>query len=159
MPYDVRIEEAQARQTAVVTARLPMAQVPEWMSGAFREVFAVLGRQGVGPAGPPFAWYTMAPEAFEIEAGVPALRAIMAEGRVTPGSLPGGPVAVTTHLGPYDRLGDAVEAATRWAQVRGIDITGPHWEVYHTDPSAEPDPERWRTDVVVPLALEAERVG
>jgi len=141
MPYDVRIEEAQARQTAVVTARLPMAQVPEWMSGAFREVFAVLGRQGVGPAGPPFARYTMAPEAFEIEAGVPALR------------------AVTTHLGPYDRLGDAVEAATRWAQVRGIDITGPHWEVYHTDPSAEPDPERWRTDVVVPLALEAERVG
>lgn len=27
---------------------------------------------------------------------------------------------------------------------------GPHWEVYYTDPNVQPDPTRWRTDVVQP---------
>ena len=30
---------------------------------------------------------------------------------------------------------------------------GPHWEVYYDDPNAEPDPSRWRTDVVVPYSV------
>ena len=58
--------------------------------------------------------------------------------------LPGGLVATTMHLGPYDRLGEAHDALHRWCRENGHALAGPSWEVYgHWDD----DPERLRTDI------------
>ncbi len=72
-------------------------------------------------------------------------------GPVEPSRLPGGPTAVTTHIGRYEDLTLAYEAVHRWLGELGWSAIGPHWEVYFTDPNVEPDPSRWRTDVVVPF--------
>ena len=150
MEYSIESHVLFEQPTAVIRARLAADQVPTWMPTAFEEVFAELARQGVEPAGPPFARYVFHPGVLEVEAGVPVAEPLVAWGRVAPGTLPAGPVAVTTHVGPYEGLDKALDALTEWIDEHDGEPTGAHWENYFSDPVAEPDPEKWRTDVYLP---------
>ena len=150
MTYDVASRDLTEQTTLVVRARVPVEQVSQWLPQVYQEVFGLLARQGAQPVGPPFARYVMHPDAFEVEAGAPVVGPVTPEGRVVPGTLPGGPAAVTTHTGAYEELGGALDALTAWVAEHGAEPAGAHWEVYFSDPQAEPDPSRWRTDVVLP---------
>jgi effector-binding domain-containing protein len=55
-------------------------------------------------------------------------------------------------VGPYDTLGETYAALMRWIGEQGRVVAGPMWEVYWTDPGTEPDPARWRTEVIIPVA-------
>ncbi len=59
-------------------------------------------------------------------------------------SIPGGEVATTAHIGPYDRLGQAHQAIVQWAADHNRTLAGPNWELYGhwTD-----DVTQLRTDV------------
>ncbi len=150
MGYAVKSLELAEQPTAVVRARVPVEQISTWLPAAYGEVFEYLGARGVAPAGPPFARFTMEPDAFEVEAGAPVRQPLPAHGHVVPGTLPAGPVAVTTHIGPYDTLGQALDVLQGWVREHGAEPAGPHWEVYFSNPQEEPDPVRWRTDVLLP---------
>lgn len=154
MPYDIRSEVLPEQFTAVITGTVPFAEIGVWLPVAYDDVFAVLARQGIEPVGPPFARYDMRSDGFVMEAGAPIARPVSPEGRVIPGTLPSGPVAITTHVGPYDRLGDAVDALTAWVVAQGSTPAGAYWEIYYSDPILEPDPASWRTDVVLPMVAE-----
>jgi effector-binding domain-containing protein len=60
------------------------------------------------------------------------------------------PAAVTTHLGLYEGLEDAYKEVAAWLAEHGYRQTGPHWEVYYTDPQQQRDSSQWRTDLFVP---------
>jgi effector-binding domain-containing protein len=114
-------------------------------------VAAVLGAQGAGPAGPPFArFHRLDGQRFEIEAGFPALRPIDPTDAVQVSTLPGGPAAVTVHIGPYANMEPAYAAIDEWMRSRGFVPDGDAWEVYFSDPVSQPDPATWRTEVYAP---------
>ena len=138
------------RYTAVVRDELPADELPAWLAGVCRTVRDYLTRTGVPPIGPPFARYAFLGPVVAVEAGFPVPREIPGDGLVEPSTLPDGQAAVTVHWGPYEDLEKAYLACRHWLDSHGYEPAGPHWEVYHTDPFAEPDPARWRTDVVVP---------
>ncbi len=56
------------------------------------------------------------------------------------------------HVGPYETLDQTYGALMGWIAEQGRSVAGPMWEVYWSDPGAEPDPTRWRTEVIVPVA-------
>jgi effector-binding domain-containing protein len=69
-------------------------------------------------------------------------------GRVVPGSLPGGEVATTTHVGSYDDVAAAYSAVERWLDDQGLVPVGDPWESYLDGPEvAQP-----RTVVCFPCA-------
>lgn len=55
------------------------------------------------------------------------------------------------HVGPYDTLAETYAALMGWIGEQGRTVAGPMWEVYWTDPGTEPDPARWRTEVIIPV--------
>jgi effector-binding domain-containing protein len=139
------------QSTAVCLATLPVADIGPWLSGAYGRVAGLLGAQAAGPAGPPFARYhLLGDERFEIEAGFPSMRPVEPSDEVKASSLPGGPAAFVVHIGPYDEMGPAYEALTAWMRDRGVEPNGDKWEVYLSDPVAEPDPSTWRTEIYAP---------
>lgn len=157
MDYTIEERALTARPTAVKRFRLPIAQISEVIGPAFMETASAAGRQGHPPAGPPFARYFMtAPpaegEPVEFEAGFPVAGPITPAGEVEPGELPGGEAIATLHVGPYDAMQPAYAAIAAWMAGHGRAPGGPPWEVYLSDPQAEPDPATWRTEVVQPLA-------
>lgn len=150
LEYEVLDRVLTDRYTAVVRGELPRGALPTWLTSAFRTVHDYLRHAGIPPTGPPFARITFLGDTAAAEAGFPVPYEVAGTAGVEPSALPDGHAAVTTHLGRYEDLDQAYRACHDWLHAHGHVAAGPHWEVYYTDPNTEPDPSRWRTDMVVP---------
>jgi effector-binding domain-containing protein len=116
------------------------------------KAFPYAMRLGLAIAGRPLTRYlSTGPGLYEIEVGMPVSPAGPGEGDIQAGSLPGGPVAVAVHAGPYDQLTETYAALERWIEASGCRTGGAPWESYITDPADHPDPADWRTEVYWPL--------
>jgi effector-binding domain-containing protein len=115
---------------------------------------------GGTPAGPPYARYhEFGPERADIEFGIPVAAPVanlrpLAEcepGEVGMGELPGGPAAITLHVGAYPKLGEAYQRLQDWIPAQGQTPGGAPWESYIKDPSevAEAD---LQTELIWPVS-------
>lgn len=66
-------------------------------------------------------------------------------------TLPGGRVAVLTHLGPYETLPSAWNQLMQFLDERGLRPGSHYGEVYVTEPTPTADPATMRTDIFVSL--------
>lgn len=149
--YDITAEVRKAQVTAVSRATLTVAELGPWLGRTYAAIAGLLAARRAGPAGPPFARFHMLGDGrFDVEAGFPASRPIEGNGDVQPSELPGGQVAVTIYIGPYDQMEPAYKALASWVGEHGGELAGDAWEFYLSDPSAEPDPATWRTEIVQP---------
>jgi len=71
--------------------------------------------------------------------------------------LPAQEVAVGVLRGPYDGVGEVMEAIGRWVAEHGYRFAGPMFDVYRVSPHDDPDPAHWVTEVCQPVAPEAAR--
>jgi effector-binding domain-containing protein len=162
MSQEPRIEERAAQHYAGIQATVPMEGVSGAVDEAFPELFGWLAKTGTAPAGPPFIRFLVIDmEALlQLELGVPVAEHMTESGRIRPGVLPAGRYVVLRHTGPYDGpdgLIPANAALQQWARDHGLEFDmrdtpeGSAWgarlEHYITDPSTEPDPASWETDV------------
>jgi effector-binding domain-containing protein len=154
--YEIEAQPRQQQATAVARATLDVAEIGPWLGRVYGQAAACAQRQGAAIAGAPFARYHMLnPGRFTVEAGFPVSQPVTAEGEIEPSSLPGGRVATTVHIGPYDQMTPAYEALTRWVEEHAGRLAGDPWEVYYSDPATQPDPATWRTEVVQPYTAAA----
>lgn len=148
--YDITTCRLPRQETAVMRATMPAADLAGWLPEVYRTVAAYLERIGVDASGPPFARYVFLARDVAVEAGFAVATEVAGDGEVEPSFLPAGPAVITTHLGKYDGMGATCDAVQRWLDDHGRTTAGPHWEMYFTDSVTEPDPARWRTEIVVP---------
>jgi len=156
--YEVRMADLQEQHAAVVCGRVTMDRIADFLGGAFSEVVQVVAAQGLHPTGPPFARYRFLEEdgaqgtasgglkELDIEAGFPVSGGLAQAGRVEAAKLPGGHVATTLHVGSYDDLGAAYDAAQQFLTDEGYEVAGAPWECYLDEPEV-PEP---RTEVFMP---------
>ncbi len=150
--YDVQLKTLPSQ--TVVTMRKDTT--PEGLPEAYGEMLPATHHaiQGAGgeSAGPPFgAYHAFTPEHVDLEAGAPVVAAIEVEEPVRCYQLPELHVASLMHEGPYEGLGDAHAALQGWVSQQGHTRNGPPMEIYWTDPGAEPDTSKWRTELVQPV--------
>lgn len=146
------IRTVEAVPTLSIRLTLPIADIGRRYPALLREVWDHARRVGATPSGPPYAYYHRVDgEEADLEAGVPVAAPARGGGRVVAGTRPGGRAVCATHHGPYDTLGKTYQALRGWAEEAGHTLDTAMWESYATDPQEEPDPARWRTDVVWPL--------
>ena len=102
--------------------------------------------------GPPFTRYhSIDGDTVDIEAGFPVKKAIKDSGRIKASELPAGEVAVTWHFGPYEELEKSHALLEKWMKSQSLESGGGMWEIYWTDPGIEPDPKKWRTQLIWPI--------
>ena len=127
MDYEVREVVTEGTPTAVIK----MAVGPDRYATA---VPAACGRVWESHRSEPFvnAGRHMAVYAANVlkEVGVEVGATFEPRGDVVPSSLPGGRVATTTHIGPYQDLGKAHEAVQRWCRDHGRSPVKCCWEIY-----------------------------
>ena len=152
---DVRVEERVPITAAAVRGEVTYADLPDYFGRAFTEVYAAVEAAGATVTGPPFGFYPGPPTetTVVVEAGFPTSRPLDAIGDVHPIELPGGSAVVTVHIGPYDTLAQTYAALTEWMTEAGLRPAPGMWENYLSDPSLEPDPTTWRTEIVWPVDL------
>jgi effector-binding domain-containing protein len=150
MTYHIESRTLSSQNTVVIRARIPAARIPEWIASVYEQVRRYLTDRGIRADGPPFARYAFREDAVDVEAGFPVLAPVAGGGRIIASRLPGGPAAVTTHYGRFEDLALAYQAVGDWLKERGLEGAGPHWEIYYTNPAAQPDTATWSTDLVWP---------
>jgi effector-binding domain-containing protein len=144
-------------RTAVVREEVPQNDLAEAMGHMFQIVMGALHERGITPASQPFARYHSFGEVVDLEAGVIVTDPFEPTGDVMPGELPAGPAAIAVHTGTYETLANTYAAMNRWLEANPAQQqNGGPWELYITDPSAEPDPAKWMTEVIFPLKPNSE---
>ena len=156
MPYSVEKKELTPQPVLVVRKRVRRADIAKTLAEQLGRIFQHAQSSGAAIAGQPFTRYLeWGPGMLTLEVGLPVSQACKdtssREGDIRPDTLPGGPVAATTHIGTYDKLNDAHAAVQVWMEENGLRSVGAPWEVYVSDPAEVPDPARWRTDIFWPV--------
>lgn len=151
---DIEITTVEARTLAVAHFEVTTAELDamgERMSAAFGAVMARLGRAGIVTRGPAVARYEPTPDGFAVAAGFPVDAAVEPGDGVDTVVLPGGEVAHTTHVGPYDQLPRAYEALRTGVEAQGRSLVdgAAMWEEYWSGPGTPP--EATRTEVFWPV--------
>ena len=150
---DYEFRDVPEQDIAAIRLTSSMDAIGESMSQAFPKIYDTVTKAGAVPAGPPLTrYFSFGGPVIEYECAIPLQAPFAGEGDVQPGKLGGCEAAVAIHMGPYDTIGATWESLTAWAQEQGRTPSGPGWEYYLTDPSAEPDPSKWVTEVYVPVS-------
>jgi effector-binding domain-containing protein len=158
-PEAVVVAERKPQPVLSIRANVPVAELTQAQGESLRALWSFLQQHRVTPAGPPFVRYhTFGETQAHLETGIPVAEAVVGEGRVAAGELPGGAAITTWHLGSHDGLADAYGRLGSWLQANRREADGAAWEVYWwIDPSVEPDPAawpastEWRTQLVQPI--------
>lgn len=148
MTYTVQFADLQAQDAAVVRKHVAgAAELPEFLGAAFGEVAQAVAAQGLSVEGAPFGRYVPTGDGgFDVEVGFPVSGSVKPSGRVEPDRLPVGRVARTLHVGSYDTVAAAYEAARSFVVDNGCEVTDTPWEAYLDAPDV-PQP---RTEVFMP---------
>jgi effector-binding domain-containing protein len=151
-PGECRTEEIEARHALAVRLEIEEQDISKTLAVILPEVMGALGELGATPAGPPYTRYHRREGGrIELEGGIPVRAPLEGKGREKPVTLPGGLVATTWHHGSYHELSRTYGVLQRWMEEQGLRSSGAFFEIYWTDPGLEPDPARWRTQVIWPV--------
>jgi effector-binding domain-containing protein len=142
MEYQVSVQQVASQTTAVVRRRASVSELSQVVPQACGEVWAFVRAAQLPQPGRHLALYLDG--AINLEVGAEVAQPFDGNERVFCSSTPAGRVAMTTHLGPYNRLGEAHDAIHRWCAANGHALAGPSWEVYG---HWVDDPAKLRTDV------------
>jgi effector-binding domain-containing protein len=152
MEYEFEIKQIEEQPVVAIRAETNPESIGQLMGELFPQVDAYLEEIGVQPAGPGFArYFEYRPDFVDMQAGLPVSEPVTGRDRIKPDELPGGRVAVTWHVGPYDTISHAFNALHEWIHESGREEGSAPWEVYWTHPQVEPDSSKWRTEIYWPI--------
>ena len=122
------------------------------LSDALPRVYEYIKEKDVVPASPPMCVFeSYGADGVTLVGGAIVQKPVEGDGDIEAMSLPGGKVAVVMHLGSYDKLKATYEALQAWVQEHGHKPRGASWELYWTDPGEEPNPDKWKTEIFMPV--------
>jgi effector-binding domain-containing protein len=151
--YDVRREQLGSRPLAVVRRCAKPQELSKVVPDACGVVWGVIRSQQIPGAGRHVAVYLDGQ--INLEVGVELDTPFAGYGEVVASATPPGPVATTTHYGPYGLLHEAHEAIRRWCGENGQTLAGPNWEIYgHWKDEWNNDPSKICTEVFYLLAAD-----
>ena len=146
------ILQTEKQLTAAIRLTIPRSEMQHVMGPGIGELMATVAAQGKSLSRP---WFTrhfrMTPEQFDFEICVPISEPIVPAGRVVNSFLPASKVARTIYHGPFEELGSAWGEFGTWIENAGHKEDEWLWETYLTDPSENPDPSTWQTELTRPL--------
>ena len=152
MKPEFKTRQIDAQPILGIRATTTMDKLPEIMGSLFGEIYGYIQQRGQAPAGMPLTIYhSMDSHTIDLECAMPVSSPMEGTDRIRSGELPAGTVVAVTHMGPYDDLPRTWTALMEWIESNELQAANAPWEVYVTDPGAEPDQSKWRTDIFFPV--------
>ena len=145
MSYEVTIKEATLQALAAIQARASTRNLGELITRHIPQVWQFVTENAVENNGRSAVVYhgeegddIFSDEGMPIEIGVQVLGGFEDTDAIRHSAVPGGRVARTLHIGPYQDLPNAHNAVRQWCEENGHTISGLGWEdygPYHDDPA------------------------
>jgi effector-binding domain-containing protein len=149
-----KVQEMELQHVASIRFQCKPEEISRHLSVALPEVMMHLNATSTKTVGPPFSRYFEYGEMLDVEAGIPVASKIADKGRIKGSSLPAGSIASGWHVGSYHTISASHAALETWVAESPYESLGAPWELYWTDPGMEPDPNKWRTQLFLPVVRE-----
>ena len=147
----MEIRNVAERPTLAVRVTTPVAKLSEEMGTAYRDIAGFMAAEGLEFAGPPYALYrNMDMNALDVEIGFPLSVPAKGNGRILAGTIPGGPVAASTHTGAYEGIATTYEKLKSFVEEQNREAEDWCYEFYLNSPE-DTAPELLKTEVFFPL--------
>ena len=130
-----------------------LEDVPQRINDLYNELLIFGVRSGIDVTARPVAFYHRLDEKQAVfEMGIPVVEtsAPVSE-RVQYKTMPGRDHAVANYYGSYDTLEDGHNAVQQWLIRYRRKLAGYPWEMFVTDSTTEPDPNKWLTRIYYPV--------
>jgi AraC family transcriptional regulator len=158
----VEVVEAHPHQTIAIRSAVPMDKldIGSMFDDCATRLMSYVSELTIEPRGVFYARYhQFGPDQADVEIGLPVdadlpdLESLEADGVIGVSELPGGRVARLLLVGPYDQLYSAYQALEAYFADNDLTPAGAPWESYLVLPDAvDGDDERLRTEVCWPVA-------
>jgi effector-binding domain-containing protein len=165
MITEPKIEDRSKQHYVGIRTQVTVQEMGPVLPPLWGEVYGWLASKGLKPTGAPLWRYRVIDmEAkLEIDVAVPVAGATIGDNRIIADILPAGRYATLIYTGPYEGLMQATGDLLAWAEKKGIvwdkrpaSPSSEAWrarlENYLTDPTKEPDPAKWETELAFKLA-------
>jgi effector-binding domain-containing protein len=162
MISEPRIDRRDSQAYVGLRTSVKMQDFPPVIDRSLAELRQWIGQhhleQQVGP--PVFRYWKIDMDGeMDVEFCIPLSAAAPGDGPVQAGTLPAGRYATLIHTGHYEGLRDATGYLLKWGEEQGLrwqTDPGGEWrarlETYLTDPSQEPNPALWETELAILIA-------
>lgn len=151
MDEPIELVDLQPQRALTVRRKMPQSGLGAFFMELFPRLRSTIVSQGATPSGPPFArYYNSDPAAFDTEAGLPFRGTVAAASGMRVTTLPGGRMAKTVHIGPYETLSKEYMRIGAWLDEHGLRGAEGPWESYVDDAATTPH-DKLRTEVFWPL--------
>jgi effector-binding domain-containing protein len=122
------------------------------MGKAYSELMRICTDQDLTILDMPFSIiYDAEPGFYEFDAAFKIDQLIKAPRGFVSGVIPGGETVSLSHYGLSENLPASYKIIENWIQENGYLPDGNPYEVYVTEPSAEPDSSKWETQIFYPV--------
>lgn len=146
MKVKVEIRNIEPLRVAYMTHKGLVTEADTLFPAVFQSI------RGVINAAPFFIYHQMDTETMEGVVDVCEATAEMPDDpEVAVKAVPGVTALVARHIGPYDTIYQAYGAVRKYADEKGIALSGPSREVFIKGPNLEDDPAKYITDVIIPM--------
>ena len=119
----------------------------------YAEINQYMDQQGVVSKLPPLVIYHYWSDSIiDIEAGIQMNDSLQVKSeRIKLNKIDTGNVISAIHYGTYERLPETYFSINEWMRKNQVEVIGPPWEVYITDPALESNPDKWQTEICFPI--------
>ena len=147
----MEVRNLEEKVTMAVRVTVAVEDLPKALGDGYGEIMGYLASRGVQPSGMPFAmYYNMDMHNLDVEMGLPVAEPLEGQGRIGPGTLPGGKAVVEMHVGPYEKLEETYRKVMDYIEREGLQTESYMYESYLNDPG-EVAPEELKTEIVFPI--------
>ena len=152
MTHSIEVREIPAVSVAYKTKTIPQSEIGNTFMSVLPAVFQFVVENGCQIAGAPFGRYPAWRESdCDMDAGVPFIGNLVTTDDILIGTLGGFSAAVLSYYGPYEGIHSAHGECHQWLAQNGYQVSGAPCELYLTDPTTEPDCNKWLTEIVWPV--------
>lgn len=149
------IEEAkfEGLNAVTITEECSMKKISGKMIEMYSTLMSYLKRNNQDFTGFPFAIYHPSENEGMIilECGLPVNKKMEGTEKIKYLELPKCKVVMASHFGHYNTVKSSYAVIQKYIEKNNLEILGPPWEIYMTDPLKEPDQDKWETKVYFPI--------
>ncbi len=153
-PYPkVEITKTQKIIALAIKDSANMNTIGQKMGEMYGELMAYTTKKKIQMAGYPFTiWYSWDMEKpMVFDAGVPVMKKHDGKGRIFPIKIAPTEAVTALHTGSYNSSYITWTAMDEYIKEHKLVTKGDPWEVYITDPTIEPDTNKWETKLYWPV--------
>lgn len=149
----IEVKEVNAQPVVQIRFKAKREDIGGKLGMAYGRILMHVSKSGGKPTMMPLSrFYGEVNGEFDMAAAIAVEEPVKGDGDIASEELPAGKAVTAWHVGHYDKLPETYTRVTQWAADHGHELSGQAWEIYWTDPAAEPDFNKWQTQIFMPLA-------